>query len=466
MRSSKFRGMTLVAALLLSAASISPAAAVETLHEALASAYNGNPTLRAERARQRATDEQVPQALSGWRPTVTAQARAGYAIDDNDYAQAGVFGDPDINKPQESFPGSLQIQLSQPIFSGGRTINEKRQAESTVEAGRQNLLAVEQDVLFQGTQAYMNVIRDRQILNLRMRNVEVLRQQLRAADERFNVGEVTRTDVAQARARLAEAQAEVAAAKSNVAASIASYVKIIGHTPGALRYPKINRLPRTLDAALATAKKINPNILAAAFVAEAAHYNIGVVRADLLPQLSLQANASRAWPDMRDRQRVDQLTIEGVLNIPLYEAGRVYSAVRQAKQLASQRRIEIIETERAIRETVVVAWNALDAARETIVAAKSQVAAASLALEGVKQEYLVGSRTTLDVLNAEAELLDARELLVIAERNQVVTAYQLLGASGQLTARYLILNVEYYDPLENYRENRDKWIGLGVKTVD
>lgn len=466
MKASRVWGRSLFAALLLTAVMAQPASAAETLHEALAAAYEGNPTIHSERARQRATDEQVPQALSGWRPTVTAQARAGYAIDDNDFAEPGFLGPADINVPQDTRPGSLQIQLSQPIFSGGRTAFQVRQTESTVEAGRQNLLAVEQDVLFQGTQAYMNVIRDRQILNLRQRNVEVLRQQLRAADERFNVGEVTRTDVAQARARLAESQAEVASAKSNVAASIASYVKIIGHTPGSLRYPKITRLPPTLDAALATAKKINPNILAAAFVAEAAQYNIGVVRADLLPQLSLQASASRAWNDLRDRQRVDQLTIEGVLTIPLYEAGRVYAAVRQAKQLASQRRIEIIETERAIRETVVVAWNALDAARETIVAAKAQVSAAALALDGVKQEYLVGSRTTLDVLNAEAELLNARELLVIAERNQIVTAYQLLGASGQLTARYLALDVDFYDPLENYRRTRNKWFGTGVKTVD
>ncbi|CAN5502735.1 TolC family outer membrane protein [soil metagenome] len=466
MRASNALGWSLVGTLMAAMIVSSPAVAVETLHEALANAYDGNPSLRAERARQRATDEQLPQALSGWRPTVTAQARGGYQVQDNDFAIPGFLQSADINKPVVTHPGSLQITLSQPIFSGGRTAYTVRQAESNVEAGRQNLLATEQDVLFQGTQAYMNVIRDRQILSLRQRNVEVLRQQLRAADERFNVGEVTRTDVAQARARLAQAQSEVAAAKSNVAASIASYVKIIGHSPGALRYPKLARLPPSLEVALATAKKINPNILASAFVAEAAEYNIGATRADLLPQLSLQGSASRAWDDTREKQRFDELTVEGVLTIPLYEGGRVYAAVRQAKQLASQRRIEIIETERAIRETVVVAWNALDAARETIVAAKAQVSASALALEGVKQEYLVGSRTTLDVLDAEAELLNARELLVIAERNQIVTAYQLLGADGQLTARYLDLNVDFYDPLENYRRTRNKWIGLGVKTVD
>ena len=466
MRASRARYRSFFGALLVFALLVSPAAAVETLHEALAEAYVENPSLRAERARQRVTDEQMPQALSGWRPTVTARTRAGYAINDTDFAGPGFTVSPTLNEPQETFPGSLQITLSQPIFSGGRTAYQVKQTESAIEAGRQNLLAVEQDVLFQGTQAYMNVIRDRQILALRQRNVEVLRQELRSSEERFNVGEVTRTDVAQARARLSQSQADVASAKSNVAASIASYVKIIGHTPGALRYPKLARLPRTLEAALATAKKINPNILATAFVAEAAYFNIGVTRADLLPQISLQASASRAWEDLREKPRSDNLTIEGVLAIPLYEAGRVYAAVRQAKQLASQRRIEIIETERAVRETVVVAWNALYAARETIVAAKSQVSAAALALEGVKQEYLVGSRTTLDVLNAEAELLNARELLVIAERNQVVTAYQLLGASGQLTARYLALNVDYYDPLVNYRRTRNKWIGTGVKTVD
>jgi len=440
-------------------------ATAETLNEALASAYSGNPTLRSERARQRATDEIVPQALSGWRPTVTAQASAGIENTDTDEFVGSVFS-PASNDPQTTFPGQYEITLVQPIFNGFGTRFAVKSGEANVEAGRQNLLAVEQDVLFQATQAFMNVIRDRQILNLRQRNVEVLRQQLNAAQERFNVGEVTRTDVAQARARLALSHSDVASAKSNLAASIANYVRVVGHSPGSLKYPKLAKLPSSIDTAVATAERINPNVLAAAFVAEAARNDIGVAKADLLPDLSVQATMSRQYPDLAEQPSEETYSVFGVLTIPLYESGRVYSAVRQAKQIASQRRVQIIEIQRAVRETVVVAWNALDAARQIIVSAKSQVSASELALEGVKQEYLVGSRTTLDVLDAEAELLLARENLVIAERDQVVAAYQLIASTGSLTAHDLGLGVELYDPIENYRKVRNKWGGTKVETVD
>jgi outer membrane protein len=451
----------LLAALMLSAMvfAVPGTLSAETLNEALASAYSGNPTLRAERARQRSTDELVPQALSGWRPTVTAQASAGPERINDNGVQGQFFNETRV-------PGQLQITLSQPVFSGFETKYAVKSGEANVEAGRQNLLAVEQDILFQATQGYMNVIRDRQILNLRQRNVEVLREQLKAAQERFNVGEVTRTDVAQARARLAQSFSEVAVAKAALAASIANYVHIVGHSPGSLVYPQISRLPSSLDAAVSTADRINPQVLAAAFVADAAENDVGVARAGLLPSVSLQASALTQAPDLQEKPNEDTYSVLGVVTIPLYEAGKVYSAVRQAKQVASQQRIEIIEVQRAVRETVVTSWNALDSARQTIVAAKSQVSADELALEGVKQEYLVGSRTTLDVLDAEAELLQARETLVIAERDQVVAAYQLIASTGRLTAQDLSLGVKVYDPVENYRNVRNKWFGTHANTVD
>jgi outer membrane protein len=436
-----------------------PTTSAETLNEALASAYSGNPTLRAQRANQRSTDELVPQALSGWRPTVTAQAFSGVERVNNNGVQ-GLF----FNKT--FVPGQLEITLSQPIFSGFGPHYSLKSGEANVEAGRQNLLAVEQDILFQATQAFMNVIRDRQILTLRQRNVVVLQEQLKAAQERFNVGEVTRTDVAQAQARLALSHSQVAAAQATLAASVASFVEIVGHSPGSLKYPKLAKLPPNLDGAVATAERINPQVLAAAFVAEAAQNDVGVARAGLLPSVSLQASALAQSPDLQHSANEETYTILGVVTIPLYEAGRVYSAVRQAKQIASQRRIEIIEVQRAVRDTVVTAWNALDSARQVIVAAKSQVSADELALEGVKQEYLVGSRTTLDVLDAEAELLLARETLVVAERDQVVAAYQLIASTGRLTADDLGLAVKIYDPVENYRKVRNKWFGTHANTVD
>jgi outer membrane protein len=303
---------------------------------------------------------------------------------------------------------------------------------------------------------------------LRQRNVTVLREQLRASTERFNVGEVTRTDVAQSRARLSLSESTVAEAKSNLAASIATYNKVVGHAPGSLKYPRLPKLPKSLEGATALAEKINPNILAAAFVAEAARHNVGVVRGDLLPTVTLEASGTRTIKDLDhvDDQNVNRLTVLGRISVPLYEAGSVYSAVREAKQTESQRRIEIISAARTVREAVVTAWNFLIAARETIVSSKSQVSANTLALEGVKQEYLVGSRTTLDVLNAEAELLNSQVILAQAERDQIVAAYQILGSIGQLTARQLSLGVDYYDPIDNYDNVRNKWFGTGVKTVD
>ena len=430
-------------------------ASAETLSEALASAYTSNPTLRAERARQRGTDEQIPQALSGWRPTVTAQGGVEYSWSDNN-----------VSKKSENHPSNISISLSQPIFRGFKTINGTLEAEANVQAGRQNLLSVEQDVLFQGIQAYMNVIRDRQIVNLRQKNVSVLRQELDAANVRFKVGEITRTDVAQSRARFGQSQASVASATATLAASVASYEKIIGHKPGSLNYPRIAKLPRTLDAAQAAALEINPNILAAAYVEEASTYNVEVVKGDLLPELSVTGTASYVDDPSKSIKRANSESIQGVLTVPLYEAGRIYSSVRQSKQIASQRRIQVIEAGRAVRESVSNSWHFLESAREAIQANKSQVSANQLALDGVRQEYLVGSRTTLDVLNAQSEVVNARIELVSAERDQVVSAYQILGSIGRLTARDLHLSVEYYDAEENYRTVRGKWFGTGADTVE
>ena len=466
-RGSRSLWLPFLLAALTVACARSGAVSAETLNEALASAYSGNPTLRAQRANQRATDELVPQALAGWRPTVTAQAFSGVEhVDSHGIASQTVAAGGGANVSKTTIPGQVQITLSQPIFSGFGPHYSLKSGEANVEASRQNLLAVEQDILFQATQAFMNVIRDRQILTLRQRNVVVLQEQLKAAQERFNVGEVTRTDVAQAQARLALSHSQVAAAQATLAASVASFVEIVGHSPGSLKYPKLAKLPPNLDGAVATAERINPQVLAAAFVAEAAQNDVGVARAGLLPSVSLQASALAQSPDLQQSANEETYTILGVVTIPLYEAGRVYSAVRQAKQIASQRRIEIIEVQRAVRDTVVTAWNALDSARQVIVAAKSQVSADELALEGVKQEYLVGSRTTLDVLDAEAELLLARETLVVAERDQVVAAYQLIASTGRLTADDLGLAVKIYDPVENYRKVRNKWFGTHANTVD
>ncbi len=429
-------------------------AAAESLIEAMVSAYTDNPALKGERARQRGTDEQVPQALSGWRPTVTV-----------DGSLSNVWSDTNLGPSTEVTPKSVSIGLSQPIFRGFKTINGTKAAEANVEAGRQGLLAIEQDIFFQAIQAYMNVIRDRQVVGLRQKNVSVLQKQLTAADERFKVGEITRTDVAQSRARVSGAQSNVASAKASLAASVANYVNIVGHDPGKLKYPKLAKLPRSLAEAQAAAEEVNPNILSAAYVEEASRFNTEVAKGDLLPAVNLAASATMTDNPSAGVGSSESARIEGVLTIPLYEAGRVYSSVREAKHVASARRLLVIETGRAVREAVESTWSLLAASQQTIAAAKEQVAAAELALDGVRQEYQVGSRTTLDVLDAEAEVVDARIVLVSAERDRVVAAYQLLAAIGRLTARDLGLAVTYYDAEQNYRAVRNKWFGTGVETV-
>jgi outer membrane protein len=436
------------------------AANAESLHEALGAAYRTNPTLGAERARQRATDEQVPQALSGWRPQVTASASA--ATQKRRSKSIDFLGNAGGYNTSASSPGTLNIQLVQPIYQGGRTIASTKAAEANVRAGRQQLLSTEQDILFRTVQAYMNVIRDRQIASLRLQNIKVLRDQLRATRLRFQVGEVTRTDVAQSESRVSQSVSAEASARAQLAASIASYVNLTGHQPSKLSMPRIPRLPRSLESALHQALDLNPNILAAAQVSDAAMHNIDIARSELLPSLSVQASATITddWEVRTGNTRVGR--IESVLNVPIWDGGRTYSSIREAKQTENQRRIEVIEASRQVRESVTSSWNFQISSRDAITAAKAQVSAAQQALSGVREEYLVGSRSTLDVLNAQQELLNARISLVTAERDYIVASYQVLGTIGKLTAPQLALRVPYYDPKVNYNRVRNKLFGAGI----
>ncbi|NNE23746.1 MAG: TolC family outer membrane protein [Rhizobiales bacterium] len=447
----------------MSTASLPSAAQAESLAQALTSAYTSNPALQAERARQRATDEQVPQALSGWRPTIVATGDGGV-----DYNRTRSNTSPALTTTKKTTgPAGLSIELNQPVFRGFRTVNETKRAESNVEAGRQNLLAVEQQVLFDASTAFMNVVRDRQIVNLRVKNVTFLREQLRAAQARFNVGEITRTDVAQSRARLSLSISNLAVAKSNLRTSEANFVRFVGHQPRKLSHIKIlRRLPKTMQQAIAVAEQANPNVLAATHLEDASVYNTEAVKGNLLPTVSLQARYDyRENPGARTNSN-ESASLLGVLQIPLYQAGRVYSEVREAKQLSSQRRLETLDVRRQVRETAVSAWHALIASRQTIKSFTDQVNANQFALEGVRQEALVGSRTTLDVLDAEQELVDSQVNLVQARRDSIVAAYRLLGAIGKLTAHDLRLRIPIYDPEEHYVGTRDRLFGTNTETVD
>jgi TolC family type I secretion outer membrane protein len=431
-------------------------ASAETIASALSKAYVGNPQLKAEQSRQRATDEQVPQAKSGWRPTVTANAEVSKVYQDNSASGKTDF-----------LSRNFQINLTQPVFDGFRTENALREAEATVLAGNQNLLAVEQEVLLDGATAYMNVIRDREIVNYRRTSVNNFGELLRATRARFDVGEVTRTDVSQSRARASEARSDLAVAIGNLQTSVANYIRIIGDKPGRLRFPRLSpRVPKTLRAAINISGETNPQILAAAFNEEVAAANIGVRRSDLLPKLNFEAQYLVAGNPSGVVGRTEEGRILGTLAVPIYQSGSVYSRIREAKHTASQRKLEVLDAHRQVREQVVSAWHLLKAATATISAANDAVAANQVALDGVREEAEVGTRTTLDVLNAQNELVNAEVALANARRDRIVAGYQLVAAIGHMTAADLRLSVNIYDPRSNLEEVRDKAFGARINTAE
>ncbi len=420
-----------------------------------------NPALAADRARQRATDEAVPQAKSGWRPQVQAGAEVSRNWQGSNLKGAGG------NNKSDFTTRSFSITLNQPIFDGFRTENAVKQAEATVGAGAQNLLATQQNTLLAAATAYMNVLRDREIVNLRRRSLDFFSEEVRASQARFNVGEITKTDVALARARESAAQGNLAVAIGNLEASVANYVRVIGDAPGKLKYPGLSpRVPKTLRAAIDIAQETNPQILAAAFNEEAAIANIGVVRSDLLPRLDFQAQYSVANEPSSQLSDSEQGSVGGVLSIPIYDGGLTYSRIREAKEIASRSRLDVLDAGRQVRESVVTSWHLLMAASATITAAGDAVKAQSIALEGVRQEAQVGTRTTLDVLDVANELVLASIALANARRDRIVAGYQLVASIGQMTADNLRLSVPMYEPAIHYELVKDKAFGSNVPPLD
>ena len=449
------RALKLVGAALVALSAILPVSA-ESLNDAFAGAYHNNSTLEAERARQRATDELVPQALSGWRPTITATGSQGHQILRNTSSGG-------VTSYSRGNPGSVQILLNQPIFRGFKTIEGTAQAEANVRAGREQLLVVEQATLFSAVQAYMNVVQFRQISALRQKNIKVLQSQLKASDARFKAGELTKTDVAQSRATLESARGQMALATASVKAAEANYRTVVGHHPGKLLMPHLAPRPQSLEAAYHIAQETNPNILAAAQIQDAAEHNVNVQFGDLLPTVNLQASANTTWDQSGPGSSSSSALVQGVVTVPIYEQGLHYSLVRQAKETVSQNRVQVITAVRSVRENVANAWNGINATGQNLSAARSQVAASRLALDGVRQEYQVGSRSTIDVLNAEQALVGAEISEVSAQHDQLLSSYQLLSAMGYLTARRLGVN-GIYDVKEHYNDVRNKWIGLDPET--
>lgn len=457
----------LVAVVLIAAAigDTRPARA-DTMEWALVQAYQNNPTLNAQRAALRAQDEGVPLALSGYRPRVSLTG----TVTTQNQANLTKIATPEGPVYQESnaqfTPHSVAVTATQTLFNGFQTANRTRQAESQVSAGRATLAVTEETVLLNAATAYMNLIRDAAILDLQRRNVEVLQEQLRQTRDRFNVGEVTRTDVAQAESRLAAGRAQVLTAESNYLTSKSIYRQVIGVQPGSLApaAPVDRFSPRTLAEAITTGRALNPTVAAAMFGIDVALLQVKINEGALMPTVTAQANVSQAWESSvstgQATLRSFNASLTGQVTVPIYQGGQEYSLVRQSKETLGQQRINLDTARDQVQATVSQSWGQLEAAKAQIQATQAQVNSAEIALNGVREEARVGQRTTLDVLNAQQELVNARVALVTAQHDRVVASYALLSSVGGLSVGGLGLKTTVYDPMTHYQQVRDVWGGL------
>lgn len=454
------RALTSAAAIMavLAAYGTQPAKA-ETLREALAAAYTYSPKIDAERARLRATDENVVRAESTWRPTVQGDADIGHE-NSKSKPKASTNGSTD--------PWGYSITVRQSIFNGFRTTNEVSEAEATVKAGRENLRLVETNTLLEAVAAYMDVVSAQAVLRIRENNVSVLSEELNAAKTRRQVKEVTRTDVAQAQARLARAISTADLAKADLKTARAVYEKTIGHAPERLSLPPLTmkQLPNSVEEAWAAAERQNPALGSALHREEAARYAVDKVRGELLPEVNLEANwGVRENPStVYDRQ--EQASVTGRVSIPLYDGGETRARVRQAKEIHVSRLQEIEQARADAQASVTAAWSELQGQRAKLNSDEIQVEANRIALEGVREEQKVGQRTLLDVLNAEQEYLDSQIELVSARRAVVIASYKLLAAMGQLSAEELGLAETVYDPTVHLEEARANWFGIDITRAD
>jgi outer membrane protein len=432
-----------------------------SLAEALASTYSNQPALQAERAKLRSTDENVPTALSGWRPTVVLAGSTGYG-DGVSRAFSPTLGNVQ-NVQTDRLVGTAQATVTQNVYTGGHVQANVNKAKNQVYAERANLLAQEQTSFGNAVSAYVGVIQARQLLALQVNNEQVLAKQLQATNDRFRVGEITRTDVAQAEAALEGATATRETAEGNLATARSTYVQIIGSEPPAdLVEPQPLALPvKTELEASQLASLNNPNVIAALFNDSAAKDAIDVAFAALMPQVSLQGQTFQQNNAGARGTSANGYQVLAQVSVPLYQGGQEYSAVRQARQAEQQTARLIDDARRTAVQNGVNAWDTLVAAKASADSTRAQIRANEVALEGVEREAIVGSRTTLDVLNAQQALLNSRVTLVQNLAQVVTASYQVASAIGRLTARDLHLPVPLYDETAYYNAVKDKWVGLG-----
>ncbi len=459
----------LIAAILVGIALVAAAphqAAAETIEAALARAYRNNPQLNAQRAIVRQTDENVPQALSGYRPTVSANATVGRQYTD---IKQVIPPTPPLLPSGASFmdrglttPHSVGGTVSETLLNGEQTANKVRAAESQVFAARETLRVMEESVLLSAATVYMDMSRDSANLEVQQNNVRVLQRTLQDTRNRFAAGQVTSTDVAQSEAQLAAGDASLHAAESTLLTTRANYRRIIGVEPENLApASSVDRLaPSTLNAAIAVGIAENPSITAALYGVDVAQLQVKIAEGALWPTLTGQYNVQQQiFPQITTpKQYTDTVTLN--LSVPLYQGGAEYSAIRLDKENLDQQRLNVDQVRDQTRMNVIQAWGQLQAAKAQVEAAVRQNNASERALTGVRNEALAGQRTTQDVLNAEQTLVNARQNLIVAQHDRVVASYSLLSAVGRLSAQVLSLPVSIYDPSVHYHQVRNSWIGV------
>ena len=437
------------------------AAGADTIDAALVRAYQNNPQLNAQRAAVRATDESVPQALSGYRPRVAVTGSVGRQYID---IQTGVPGGPQTFLKGANNPRSVGATVTQPLFNGFQTANRTRAAEAQASSAREGLRVLEQSVLLAAATVYMDYLRDSAIVEVQRSNTRVLEQTLKQTRDRFNVGEVTRTDVAQSEAQLAAGRTQLLTAESNLTTTRANFRRIIGDEPNALApgRPVDRFLPATLPAATEMGLMLNPNVTAAMFGIDVSFLNVKINEGALFPTVNLVGTVSQAYDSSLTIPRTFTASAAAQASIPIYQGGAEYALIRQSKETLAQQRLNLDQVRDQTRATVAQAWGQFQAAKAQVASAQAQVAASETALNGVREEARVGQRTTLDVLNAQQALVNARVALVTAQHDRVVASYAVLSAIGKLSPAVLGLPTTIYDPAVHYHQVRDSWAGVRI----
>ena len=425
-----------------------------TLDQALAAAYDTNTQLQAQRAALRATDEDVATAISGWRPTVTANANYGYTRDETSPPNFAAIA-------PSGHPRDVGVTLTQPLFNG-TTIPQTRQAKAGVDAGRAPLISVEQTTLLNAANAYFDVLANESQLTYKRRNAARLTEQVQMAQQRAAIRDIARSDLQLVQARLASAQADVAAAEANLASARAAFLRTVGRSAGTLdASPQLPALPATEDDAMAVALAGNPDLVAARYLMNQADAALTVAYGALAPNLSLQLQYRDTKDELGPGVRDSSLSATAQLRVPLYQSGTEYAQIRRSVELRSKAVMQAADEERVVRQSVDAAWQTLVGARSAVALNREQVQSADAAYEGIVAGLRAGERTTFDVLNAETDLDSAQVALVQSERQYRGMTFQVLAAIGGLTASAMKLPVTFYDPIIHYERDTGSWFGTG-----